>query len=151
MVWSRLWVFHPRVHHRGMWRLIRSNVKINFSSGTSFTSQFELSLFIKHNANCMYSPVQSRRPLNHYQMLFHRAFAKSSTKVMEFTLMFRAETLASSCLSVKQFGLELVSVDQTNVTAVMGHLWPPGKLVWPSGCAGSDVSDNRNWELLLGE
>ena len=74
------------------------------------------------------SPLQtglrSRRRLNHYQRLFHQAFAKSSAKVMEFTLMFGAEPLGQLlCFCEAQhFGLEVVSLDQSNVTAVMGHL-----------------------------
>lgn len=51
-------------------------------------------------------------------MLFHWGFAKSSSKVMEFTLMFGAQ---SHC-KAHHFGLKRVSVNQTNVTAVMGHL-----------------------------
>lgn len=62
--------------------------------------------------------LQSRRRLNHYQMVFQQAIAKSSTKVMEFTLMFRAESFCRA----QQFGLGLDSVDQSNVASVMGHL-----------------------------
>lgn len=42
---------------------------------------------------------------------------------MEFTLMFGAEPDGQLLLfcGVQQFGLEVVSLDRSNVTAVMGH------------------------------
>lgn len=58
-------------------------------------------------------------------MVFHQAFAKTSTKVMKFTLMFEQSRWANCCLCVKHrqsFSLKLVSVDQSNVTALMIHL-----------------------------
>lgn len=44
---------------------------------------------------------------------------------MEFTPVFRAETpLGQRCSFCKtqHFGLEVVSLDQSNVPAIMGHL-----------------------------
>lgn len=62
-------------------------------------------------------------------MVFHQAFAKSSTKVMEFTLMFEQSRWANCCLCVKcrqQLSLKLVSVDQSHFTDLQactpGHL-----------------------------
>lgn len=76
------------------------------------------------DSSLLQNGLQSRRRLNHQQRVFHQAFANSSAKVMEFTLMFRAETVGQllSLCEAQQFGLEVVSAQQSNVTAVMGHL-----------------------------